>query len=123
VKIFFDGGCRPNPGPIETAVVAGGRCWLRTDHGAGDNSDGEWCALIEALRVARELGVAEPVLLGDSAMVVGQASGQRRVAARFAGHFAAFQALAAGFARVRIRHVGRKQNLAGIALERLHGRI
>jgi ribonuclease HI len=24
VKIYFDGGCRPNPGNIETAVVAAG---------------------------------------------------------------------------------------------------
>ena len=31
--------------------------------------------------------------------------------------------LAAGLDRLRIRHVGRKQNLAGIALERRHGKL
>ena len=24
IKIYFDGGCRPNPGKMETAVVTGG---------------------------------------------------------------------------------------------------
>jgi len=123
VKIWFDGGARPNPGALETAVVAGGRTWLRTDAGHGDSSDGEWLAAIAAMEIARDLGLPEVILLGDSAMVVGQAVGKRRVAARFAGHHARFRDLAAGFARVRVRHIGRKQNLAGIALERLHGRL
>jgi ribonuclease HI len=121
MKIWFDGGCRPNPGVIETAVVAGGRVWHRTDHGHGDNNDAEWLALLDAMNVARGLGLADVVLLGDSVMVVDQARGTaRRVLPRFRDYLAQFEALAAGFARVRVRHIGRAQNLAGIALQKGH---
>lgn len=124
MKMFFDGGCRPNPGAIETAVVAAGRTYHRTDHEHGDNNDAEWLALIDALRIARELGLSDVILIGDSKTVVAQASGcAPRVAPRFRGHLARFRALAAGFDRVRLRHVRRTQNLAGIALERASGRI
>jgi ribonuclease HI len=118
VKIWFDGGCRPNPGVIETAVVAGGRVWHRDDHGLGDNNDAEWLALLDAIGVARDLGLADIVLLGDAVMVVDQArGGSRRVPPRFRAYLLRFEAIAAGFARVRVRHVGRAHNLAGIALE------
>ena len=119
MKIWFDGGCRPNPGAIETAVVAGGRLWHRVDHGRGDNNDAEWLALLDAVAVARELGLSEVVLLGDAMMVVDQARGvARRVPLRFHGYLARFQDAAAGFARVRVRHVARAHNLAGIALQK-----
>lgn len=122
MKVFFDGGCRPNPGAIQTAVVAAGQTRHRTDHGHGDNSDAEWLALIEALSVARQLGVRDLILIGDSTLVVAQASGSaRRVAPRFAAYLATFRELASGFDRVRVRHVRRAQNLAGIALERAAG--
>lgn len=48
IKIFFDGGCRPNPGRIETAVVARGITYYRRDCGVGSNNDAEWLALIHA---------------------------------------------------------------------------
>ena len=76
------------------------------------------------MRVARELGLANVTLLGDSAMVVDQANSvARRTAPRFKAHLASFRASADGFTAVRIRRIGRKQNLAGIALERTSGRI
>ncbi|TCM20446.1 ribonuclease HI [Novosphingobium sp. PhB165] len=124
MKIYFDGGCRPNPGPIETAVVAGGRTFLRTDLGRGDSNDAEWLAAIEGLQLARSLGVRDVTLLGDSTMVVDQINGAtRRVAPRFAEYLATFQTSVRDFDRVRIRYVRRGQNLAGIALERAHGRL
>jgi ribonuclease HI len=87
VKIYFDGGCRPNPGNLETAVVAGGVLHLRTDHGMGDNSDGEWLALIEAARLAQALGVQDAILIGDNKMVIDQASGRApRISTRFHAH-------------------------------------
>lgn len=117
MKIWFDGGARPNPGDIETAVVAAGRTFRRTAIGRGDNNDAEWLAALQALRIARDMGVREVVLLSDSALVVGQVRGTvRRVAPRFKDRLAQFHALAGEFSRVRIRHVHRGQNLAGIAL-------
>ena len=123
LKLFFDGGCRPNPGPIECAVVRKGVTHYRHDLGDGSNSDAEWLAAIHALEIARREGDRDITLLGDSTLVVTQASGKARCrSAELEAHRSRFAELAEGFDRVRIRHVGRAQNLAGIALARLHPR-
>src|SRR3546814_19142058 len=70
-KIYFDGGCRPNPGPMEIAVVTGGVAAIDRDIGVGSNLDAEWLALIAALRLAR--------VRGGSAFEVGRASCRERV--------------------------------------------
>ncbi|PZU08163.1 reverse transcriptase-like protein [Sphingomonas sp.] len=119
LKIYFDGGCRPNPGRMETAVVARGRAYVDPDAGQGDNNDAEWAALIHALRIARSLGATDVILLGDSTLIVQQANGiQPCRVERFRDRFDEYRALAPHFHRVRIRHVRRAQNLAGIALDR-----
>jgi ribonuclease HI len=120
LKLFFDGGCRPNPGVMETAVAARGQVWYRPAIGHGTNDHAEWQALLDALDVARELGASDLVLLGDSAFVVAQASGLLKPSAGFAPFHASFIAKAASFARIRIRRIKRAQNLAGIALARHH---
>ena len=51
-KIFFDGGCRPNPGPIEVAVVAGG-----ASEGAFDR---DWPLLWDAFNGINRLLLAPP---------------------------------------------------------------
>lgn len=118
VKLWFDGGCRPNPGPMETAVAVRGQVRHRQLAGQGDNTDAEWLALLDALDVARELGLTDITLLGDCAVVVNQARGAAKCRdARFVDYLARFHALSAGFARVRVRYVPRRHNLAGIALE------
>ena len=124
LKLFFDGGCRPNPGMIETAVVARGVTHHRPDRGYGTNNDAEWLALLHAMARAVELSATDIVLVGDSALVLNQANEVwpcRSDALRV--HLEAFRALAPSFASVRFRQVGRSQNLAGIALERVHGRL
>ena len=121
-KIFFDGGCRPNPGPIEVAVVAGGDVMIEQGLGEGSSLDAEWLALIAALRFARERGIDDFVLLGDSASVVAQALGRAPARGAAAAHLAAFRDLAGTGPAPRVRHIGRAQNLAGIALAKLHPR-
>lgn len=116
LKLFFDGGCRPNPGRMETAVVAKGRVHLRADAGEGTSGEAEWRALLHAMDVAAALGAADIVLVGDSANVIAQAGGKAKCPASAQGDLQRFRALAAGFARVRLRHVGRTRNLAGTAL-------
>lgn len=120
VKIYFDGGCRPNPGAMELAVVAAGQAHVLRALGHGTSMDAEWLALIHALRVARELGAADAVLLGDSVAVIGQANGTVKCRGPAGAHLEALRALAGAAGMPRIRYIKRSQNLAGIALALLH---
>ncbi len=122
IKIFFDGGCRPNPGAMELAVVAAGQTHILRDLGHGTNTDAEWLALIQALTFARSLGTGDFVLLGDSAHVVAQANGTAKPRGGSIAHLDRFCAIAATVGPPRVRHVKRSQNLAGIALARSHAR-
>jgi ribonuclease HI len=122
VKVFFDGGCRPNPGEMELAVVAAGQTHIVRDLGYGTSADAEWLALIHALRIAQSLDAAGFVLLGDAAAVVGPATGMVKCRGSAIRHLETFRTLAAAASPPRIRHIKRSQNLAGIALARLHPR-
>jgi ribonuclease HI len=116
MKLFFDGGCSPNPGRMEVAVVARGTLWWE-QAGDGTSELAEWLALLRALAVAKASGAEQVELRGDSLSVINQANGctpcRRPELARCRS---AYLEAAAGFARVRLRHVKRSQNLAGIAL-------
>jgi len=116
IKIYFDGGCRPNPGRMETAVVTGGAATVVRDAGIGSSMDAEWLALIAALRLAQDLGLKNFILLGDAAAVVEQANGDVRARGESARHLANFLALVGDGPMPRVRHIKRTQNLAGIAL-------
>lgn len=117
-KIYFDGGCRPNPGAMEIAVVVGGVVWIDREIGTGSSMDAEWLALIAALRLAQARGLADFALFGDAAAVVAQANGAVAARGGAAAHLAAFRALVGDGPTPRIRHIKRTQNLAGIALAR-----
>lgn len=117
LKIYFDGGCRPNPGQMETAVVARGVSYFQHDCGTGTNNDAEWHALIHAAEIALSIGARDVFMLGDSALVVGQSNGVAKCRSpELQAHLKRFQALASNFDRIRIRKIPRTQNLAGIAL-------
>ncbi|MDP9085673.1 MAG: reverse transcriptase-like protein [Pseudomonadota bacterium] len=120
-KVFFDGGCRPNPGAMEIAIVIAGQEHVVQDLGWGTSMDAEWLALIHALRLARDCELTDFVLLGDSAAVIGQANGIFKCRGAGLRHIAEFHALA-GDERLPIRYIKRAQNLAGISLTRLHDR-
>ena len=121
LKIFFDGGCRPNPGPIEVAVVVRGRVLFFDDLGKGSSGDAEWLALCCALEVAQELGDVVFDLVGDGRNVIDQASGAAPCRSRSSrDHRARYEAAAARFPPRRLRWMPRQQNLAGIALARRH---
>ncbi|SFP60801.1 reverse transcriptase-like protein [Sphingomonas rubra] len=120
MKLFFDGGWRPATG-METAVVIGGRHHVE-QAGPGNAMDAEWLALIRAATIARDLGIADPVLIGDAAAVIAQAAGTVRCPPSCINHHRRFHAVAASLPKWRLRHVKRSHNLAGIALARLHPR-
>jgi ribonuclease HI len=123
LKVYFDGGCRPNPGKIEVAIVARGVAYVFDDLGNGANNDAEWLALIHALQLAQSLGEPEFELVGDSALVINQANGLWKCrGATLQAHLDRFTALAAAAPPARIRWIGRAQNLAGIVLASRHER-
>jgi ribonuclease HI len=117
VKIFFDGGCRPDPHGMEVAVVVSGRAHITRDLGPGTSMDAEWLALIAAMRLAHDLGVTDAVLVGDAAAVIAQATGAVRCPPRYRHHHETFRALSRLHGRMRLRYLKRTQNLAGIALK------
>ena len=127
MKIFFDGGCRPNPGRMEIAVVAAGEVHIVQDLGQGTSEEAEWLALIHALRIAPAFGANTTrttgiVLMGDAVGVVRQVNGSTRPSGAGLRHLETFRALAAVAGGPRIRYIKRNQNLAGIALAGLHAR-
>ena len=123
LRIFFDGGCRPNPGRMEVAAVARGIPYLRADLGTGSSELSEWHALLHAVEIARNLGADDVELVGDSRSVINQANGTTKCRdAEMQQHLDAYRAAIAVFPRVRLRHVMRSKNLAGIALAKRHPR-
>jgi ribonuclease HI len=119
LRIFFDGGCRPNPGKMEVAAVARGLTYRKDDIGVGGNEEAEWLALLHAVEVAHDLGAEDVELLGDSRSVINQVAG---IAKCRSAHLAAYLAAISAIPRVRLRYVPRSKNLAGIALAQGHPR-
>ena len=122
LKVFFDGGCRPNPGRIEAAVVVRGVSYLFDDLGHGTNSDAEWLALVCALKLARSMDLADIELIGDAIEVIKGANTALRIGRATDGRAAAFLAVCSDMPKPRIRWIKREQNLAGIALAARHPR-
>lgn len=122
VKVYFDGGCRPNPGVMEIAVVVRGVAHVVPAIGQGTSFDAEWRALIHAVEVARSLGLTDFLLLGDAASVVAQANGTAPCRGAARGYRETLLAALPPGARPRVRYIKRTHNLAGIALARLHDR-
>jgi ribonuclease HI len=120
-KVYFDGGCRPNPGAIRVAAVVRGAAHVRSETVEGSSGTSEWLALLHALDVAIAAGERDVTLLGDSASVIDQAKGiaRRRLPSE---DEARFITLSACFERVRFRRIKRNQNLAGIVLEQSYSR-
>ena len=68
---------------------------------------------------AEDMHQADIILLGDSATIVRQAKGEWTCrSAELRPYLARFREQAPHFRRLRVRHIRRAQNLAGIALER-----
>ena len=104
---------------METAVVVRGVTYIRSDLGPGTSMEAEWLALLHAVEIARELGLADPLLLGDALAVIGQANGTAKCPAAYLGYL---RTLRTAGMTPRIRYLKRAQNLAGIALARRNGR-
>ena len=122
LKLYFDGGCRPNPGPIEAAVVLGGSARYFDDLGTGTSRDAEWLALIRAAELAREEGVDDAILVGDALGVIREAAAALATGRAGSTHAATFLTAVSVLPALRVRWIKRQQNLAGIALAAHHPR-
>lgn len=114
--INIDGAARGNPGPASLGVViqdeAGaplreeGRCL-----GEQTNNVAEYEALLEALRLASELGGTRLKIRSDSQLLVRQYNGQYRVKnPKLLEFLLEAHRLARRFERVELVHVPREQN-------------
>lgn len=122
LKVFFDGGCRPNPGPVEAAVVIRGIPHLFDDLGIGNNRDAEWLALIRAMELTRTMGLSGVELIGDAVEIITKANRVLTSGESSDDHEKRFLALAVETTPARVRWIKRAQNLAGITLAARHPR-
>lgn len=113
--VYFDGACRGNPGPAAVGWVIVSADGVVADGGnkIGEttNNRAEYEALIRALEAARDLGLDEVDVRGDSELIVKQVRGkwnandpglrERRVRVR---------ELLEGFERWSLEHVPREVN-------------
>lgn len=118
MKIFFDGGCKPNPGMMEIGVVMAGVFHHERNIGVGSNNCAEWIALLFAAELAIKHKVADVEFIGDSLLVINQATGEWKCRSEELQPFLEeFNALSSAFSNIKLKHVRRTKNLAGIALE------
>jgi ribonuclease HI len=120
--VHVDGGSRGNPGPAAAACVVStpdGEVLAEAAEllGSTTNNVAEYRALLLGLRQARELGVEEVEVVGDSELIVKQVRGIYKVKheAMRPLHREALAALAQ-FERWSIRAVPRAQNAHADAL-------
>lgn len=120
--IYFDGGCKPNPGMMEAAIVVvygPGKHEARHERlEYGTNNEAEWLAALWGLMRAQELGLETVVLKGDSQLVVNQAQGKWSCKKReLQVYLEEFKKLRTAFKSVNVVYVPRADNLAGQHIE------
>ena len=115
VTLYVDGAAKGNPGPagIGIRVESGGE--VLREHadyiGKATNNTAEYKALIQGLRIAREMGSSGVEVVSDSELMVRQLNGAYRVkTASLLPLYREAKDLAGGFERFRIRHVLRGEN-------------
>jgi ribonuclease HI len=122
--IYFDGGCKPNPGNMSAGIIltqAGQiiSTQMASDLGWGTNNVAEWSALVWAATYADEQGLDNLIFRGDSQLVVNQVLGKYRCNEALRPWLDAYRTLAF-MKNWQIEHVLRDKNLAGVYMEE-HG--
>ena len=122
MKLQFDGGANPNPGPCAGAYVlydedgkevSVGGVWRES----GTNNVGEYLGLLTGLNACLAKGVDEVDVEGDSLLVVSQVNGKWQVKQPhlILLHHEVCECIAR-FRSVRLRHIPRAQNARADAL-------
>jgi ribonuclease HI len=121
IQIYFDGGCKPNPGQMEICIVIVGdgapQPMTIFDLGYGTNIVAEWSALLWAASVAKERGYKGVEFIGDNITVLNQADNKWKIKER------SFLSFKMEFMQLNheingsLSHIPRAQNRAGTFLE------
>lgn len=124
MNLFFDGGCIPNPGKMEVAVVsADGRIKEHQKIHNGTNNEAEWLAFLWAVEIAIEKGAEDVTISGDSMLVISQAKGVWKVKQPSLQVYRdEFLKLKPKIKNLKLVHVRRDVNPAGIYIEQLQKR-
>jgi ribonuclease HI len=120
MDLYFDGGCKPNPGEMELAVISDcGTVKIYERIGYGTNNVAEWMGFLAAVQHALSVE-GKHRIIGDSKLVVSQANGVWQVKKpELMEYKAIYDEMVKGQAgRLTITHVLRDRNKAGIFLDR-----
>lgn len=120
MKIYFDGGCVPNPGLMKSCfVVDDGRKHIfdKQDLGYGTNNIAEWLAMVDVMRYCVDNRIINPEILGDSSLVVNQANGLWKVKKDNLKPYKAEYDSLVSTVKPLVRYIPRARNLAGNFLE------
>ena len=116
--IYFDGGCRPNPGLMSVGIVADDGYEFYETRGQGTNNLAEWLAIIEAAAHGAKMAAEQLTLCGDSSLVINQAAGNWKIKRpEFRPLYVQLQKIIPDM-DVQFQHVRRAKNLAGHLIER-----
>lgn len=116
-RLYFDGGCSPNPGQMRVCIILNGVASMsKLNHGT--NNLAEWTALLWGLSVAIDQRITELDVYGDSQLIVNQANGSWRCKNVDLQPFKSeYDRLRRRFTTLTLRWVPRATNLAGIHIE------
>lgn len=118
--VFFDGGCKPNPGIMEVCVYCDGVSNHQKDIGIGTNNQAEWLSFILALETAKAFSFKDVRILGDSMLVVNQANERWKINNKdLKPFFEEFKILKKDFSNLIIEYIPREKNRAGMVIEGL----
>ena len=118
MKIYFDGGAAPNPGPMHIAVIIGNKAYdEKLEYGT--NNVAEWTALIWAMQLAISQNIFDVEIYGDSTLIVKQANGEWKIKQQeFKLFKIEFDNLKKKFTNFSLQYKPRNENLAGIHIEK-----
>lgn len=122
LELYFDGGCKPNPGKMEVAVtVTGSNKYLYEKIGMGTNNEAEWIALLLTVDHAISLNAKDVTIRGDSKLIINQAKHEWKCKdTKLKKYLDEYDRLATYFDTITLEHVLRDENPAGMLIETLN---
>ena len=118
-EIYFDGGCKPNPGAMEICIYSKDKTIVKHERlGHGTNNEAEWMALLYVLEVCNSAGQQHIKVYGDSQLVINQATGLWQTKQDSLKIYKkTYDDMKGMFKKIELQYVARAKNLAGIHIE------